>query len=811
MKSKRILIGLVFILLFSTLLIKINFVNAQVVSDVNYSFNSNSIYDSNNPIYSQFSNIRNQTNPTNYYNSSYSFTDDTDYSDTPLNWIFTTGTGADGGVIPSLQLHDKVFEGNKTTSGAGHSLNLEQEFESAQTFGTVEFWIQHTDVDLNHANYIFLRNGVTSAVRINVQSDLWQYYDPVQKTIPNVKTPLEDTFQHVRIDFELTVGGYLGLNQYESIISVNGISSGALDLNSDEAQIDNLYFACSDWHTNYNFIIDSVGYSWLSNYTIGDNLLPYFILNSSVQEIDRWEFLHREDGTITENMDEAPFWDEINTAVRIAKSHPNSTDGSIAYWQIGSTTHEGIYNNIDEPFSYVREVVFRVGRESNTAQQDLYELYTIDSYDDTLMVRLLITDNGYSNGDLHLLYWDVDVGYIELLDVLDVWYYNTINISIINSLVYLNYNNTNYYQFPALTNKVGIGDVQVETYLGGVQAVQTNLFVDSIGVYINGSSYSDDFGVLLYGSGNSIYNPKTQNLAFINATGNYAMDVIGSAVVGWWDNSVNIYPFQYYNESQLHNTYYKSSTSLSNSYIAITTNNTNTLDIYDLYVKGININDGNLNYSALYDSGNVDSNVSYWYLDLNNYVNYFLNANDNNTEYIQITFDVPDLTMYNRSFLYTPNNFNVFGKELRINYGDSTTSIFEIPFGQLNQRVYLPLDKIFISLSILITDNDMYYNYNSTGYFFDFIMRSSESHLLNVSTSNLLSALTPLLFVILLPSLIITFSFKKVRVDDDLGGKVLLPIIATFTMVAFWFAEIELWMFFLMILGFGILFYIQSD
>ncbi|GAH49239.1 unnamed protein product [marine sediment metagenome] len=122
--------------------------------------------------------------------------------------------------------------------------------------------------------------------------------------------------------------------------------------------------------------------------------------------------------------------------------------------------------------------------------------------------------------------------YNEILDIQNSFWIYTFHITIKDNIVILNttkYDNDtlefisyNISIFPIITiNKVGLGDIKIECYLSDTQVAQTGLMIDSIGIYIDGISQSNDFGNYYY-STNKDYNPIYNNFFSLSSIGYFS-------------------------------------------------------------------------------------------------------------------------------------------------------------------------------------------------------------------------------------------------------------------------------------------------
>ncbi len=207
--------------------------------------------------------------------ATYGFEADTIGSD-PLNWLDTSDPGCDSLVVQSKTGHNKVVQMVDTGSGKARLINNFPD----QGSGAIEFWYLPEDATTWFSFRLLDIDLTEVRVEINVQEDKWKY-SPDGATlleIPNVSDPQDNIWQHVRIHFETTSGGYHGLNQYKFEAEINGVSSGELPFQVNGGAIDRFYLSSPTGGTTDNWV-DAVGFSWDPSYTVGDNVNEGLILS----------------------------------------------------------------------------------------------------------------------------------------------------------------------------------------------------------------------------------------------------------------------------------------------------------------------------------------------------------------------------------------------------------------------------------------------------------------------------------------------------------------------------------------------------
>ncbi|KKL26054.1 hypothetical protein LCGC14_2399130, partial [marine sediment metagenome] len=215
-----------------------------------------------------------------YYPATYGFENDDDGSD-PEEWNVLEGGGTCN-IIPSAGNHSKVVELNDNS--AGDRVFLNQTF-IGQSFGTFEFWWRIDDATKSIAFSAW--NGGTWVLSLVLDNNIFKYWDSGWQNTG--KSSANNTWYHVRIDFESTTGGYQGLAQYKWNMYIDGMLYGDFNLINNEGQIDMVNFNTNTAYTNYKAYIDAIDFSRDSNYNIGDNLNEGLLLSYENSAILEWQ------------------------------------------------------------------------------------------------------------------------------------------------------------------------------------------------------------------------------------------------------------------------------------------------------------------------------------------------------------------------------------------------------------------------------------------------------------------------------------------------------------------------------------------
>ncbi len=204
-----------------------------------------------------------------YYPASYGFESDEDGM-VPYNWTSSQGT-----VVDSLDDHNKVLEIDNTDNNIYWADNTFVQ----QVNGTIEFWLNTTFTGGDPQRIRLMGDTSTIGPDFRIMNDAWQYrvvntwYTMYQKDgITPMLIYSADTWMHVKIEFECGSVGYKGLSPDTYRVIIDGNSSEDLDFRYTRNWIDTFsVWSGGTLSTIYQIYIDAVGYSWDTNYNLGDN------------------------------------------------------------------------------------------------------------------------------------------------------------------------------------------------------------------------------------------------------------------------------------------------------------------------------------------------------------------------------------------------------------------------------------------------------------------------------------------------------------------------------------------------------------
>ncbi|MHA1932829.1 MAG: PKD domain-containing protein, partial [Promethearchaeota archaeon] len=229
-----------------------------------------------------------QSTDTNEYSATYDFHNEPDEtSGTDIEFVDSVSNQGSSyiKVISSKDGHKKVLE---AYDGSTAGFNTIYHYFDVQTSGTIEWWWRTTTS--SYGANIYFSGGGGAGPQIGINAGHITHEE--SSGHENIRGISVNTWYHIRLDFECSSGGYMGLNPDTMRIFIDGVEYGPYNFrfgnNADNlttSMFYNGYWAGSGFYTYY----DAWGESWDSNYTIGDNLYaPNYVnetFNLSLDEL----------------------------------------------------------------------------------------------------------------------------------------------------------------------------------------------------------------------------------------------------------------------------------------------------------------------------------------------------------------------------------------------------------------------------------------------------------------------------------------------------------------------------------------------
>jgi len=207
-----------------------------------------------------------------YYPATYGFENDADGNE-PDGWVlFPEDPAMYTEILPELGGHKKIIDMNKGNTG-GQNYNLYQYFAEPPEYGTIELWVRADDVS-EGSDYVFH----TDVWGFGIRDNAFHYFEPVVWN-PIAFPASDNTWYHVKVQFECSSGNNYGLSEDSWRIFINGNQFGDFNFSIAQTNVTNLRISQNWRFSNYHTYTDAIGYSWDPSYNIGDNLNEGLLLS----------------------------------------------------------------------------------------------------------------------------------------------------------------------------------------------------------------------------------------------------------------------------------------------------------------------------------------------------------------------------------------------------------------------------------------------------------------------------------------------------------------------------------------------------
>jgi len=757
-------------------------------NDIDYTFENKEYYNQdsfeykNN--YSNNYNTRNITSITEIYEASYSFTDDA-IGSIPNGWNDDSGFPNEVSVIEGLDGHNKVLQYNDTAIlGASTFLNIPE-----ATNGIIEFWVR-TTANNKFTQVLLWDSDANKGINIFVEYNTgkFSYHDG---TFKDITTHVINTWYRIKIIFDFT-------SDWE--IEINGIQYGSFSWVGVPVDMDVIKIHTESVETNFLSYLDGVGIDWLSNYSIGNNLIPLIETNTSIIEIDKYEFSYDSFGIqypvgndIFSGWIESDSNDKINSVIdtneiwkmRIEYDLPIG----VQYLSLGIEKDFDISANVFNITAEIEIDIFgvndrtwlKVFSDSDSLLSDIYfENNQLKSNQGT---PILLKDNIIVNSR-----YQINI-YINLFDDISVLRFSNSSFSDI-------------YIIPLITlNQNGLGIVEVKS--GWNEFIAMKSYLSYIGVYVSENPLTNEFGYI---------DIKTIPLGLWRFMDYdlFSFSLIGN--ISFWLGTRT-----FYKEPLLDDLSYNQITPLNyyDNYKRISLYDTtvffeafpfilspilyiqfyDTLELFNITIDGTRLTEGINEYELKLENSGVNLQDNYFYVDSNNKLQFIHTSDDTNLEYIQATFDITDKSTDDRGISFRGNILNKAYGYFALNFHPSGSNSFDIPFIEKTTRSLITQNRSISDFSILITDNDQdIVSGITTGYISDISLLSISGIGVSIITSSLLNMIIPLM-IILIPTLLLS---------SKLGKKLIIPIFLVFSIIITATSQIPVWLFFIIAYGCGL-------
>jgi hypothetical protein len=814
MEKKKML----FYSLFISILFLIGFFaisGRSITSDMNFDFSDEELYSSVNdynnlPFISNMTfNMRNETEWGSNYTGSYSFDGEIGETGTDLYLVDVDNSDASCSITGIGTFANRPTVAYLEDNNGAGSARIDDNFISSQTTGTMEFWIAGADV--TQTFYIILEDATnTQATYMRIDTEIFEIreFGGGWTTIGAV---YDNTWVHIRVEFDCVSD--------TSDIWFNNVYSGNYNNYQLTSSLTHVMLNTGNVQQS-DFYIDAIGYSWLANYTIGDNWNPNNTTISNLLEVNRYEFSYEAPNDFYDiGADNVDGWSDIDSGdqVNVYQDLSESLLDRSVRIDVASIGTWGI----EKDFTYT-ENIYNISFGVHYTQMDSVASWSglsVESSDNTEIahVRFYLV----SGSTLRFGYKASGGGIVILSSACSLNKEYEANL-------YINYNNGfiyiilweddilfNTYQIPFRTyGKSGIGKIQYEGYSGAVNDLDFR--IDYIGIYENGRSSSAELGRNVYGLyvsdiNSNTWNMEQHNLLTIRGTGNFTLMkhyYLGSPppiYVSTYEPEDTVLTIigmrEYDNTTEFFNVYDSGvpfSTLGDQLPIFILTSN---FSFTYLQIHGVLLTEGINKYYITYDHSNIDTNESYFYV-IGSVLYFTMTTDDNNLEYISCSFDIIDedttnSTLYWSGLKYYPS----LEAEFRVNYIDTTYTPFVFRTVLQAQTGLIPQGLEIDSFQLIITDNDNDIDNTITGYLNSFSLIYTLGIQIDIVLTDYLGILAPILLITIITITIWQASKKKVK------SMLIVPSIAGMSLGVFVMGMIPVWLFFSILVSCGVLIY----
>lgn len=230
------------------------------------------------------------------YNGTYSFMNYNEGEIPTSPFIdYLTAEHINYSVIDEIAGHSKalVIEDNNNQSSGSWSLKYG---DNGSINGSLEFWLRASYISPKQENFMIQLSeyGTTLVPLILSENGSWMFknlFTGNHSKIPRVPRFISNTWHHIRIDYECSTGGYLGLDEDYWRVIVDGISSPDLYMqfdispNDDATRLDTLKLITMDTG-NISLYCDAIGFhNESTTYNIGDNYVPIIYSHSYLKTV----------------------------------------------------------------------------------------------------------------------------------------------------------------------------------------------------------------------------------------------------------------------------------------------------------------------------------------------------------------------------------------------------------------------------------------------------------------------------------------------------------------------------------------------
>jgi len=747
-----------------------------------------------------------------HYNATYSFENEIGKEGLDILFIDSiigTDINCTIKIISKLDNHSEILElYDNNNSG---NFDCYNDF-GLRDSGFLEFWIRITNNSLNNLFIGLEDNSGTLRGYIYTDTDGQFHFQGSTNIDSNIDCNI-NTWYHIKIAFDKIP---MSIDWWINTIQQTQTSY----LYLEQVQLSRLTISSNINNYNFYTYIDAIGYSWDSDYTIGQNLLPteYYAYeigsniipiietNTNIKEVDKYEFAFESFQNLYDLYDNVSSgWIEIdydpNNLVHISEDTTNDRTIMLA-GQSAFPFELGIYKEFNI-LSGIMNFTWKININAFGQTDNEVGIY-IYSYDNTELTYIFI-ENGY-------LKYDNGTNDVVLDSDLTTTQNYTFNLYIntYDSMMILKYYENEIYQdtfFLSLQvfNKHGLGKIEFlkDHKTGSISTCK----LDYIGIYINGSSITTEFGIIrnydMIYTTPMLYFIHTNLFSFIVDNTNMSLKISEYPYVDFNDVITEICSLDIYegfNRFNHYDTIHNGNNHINATILWIQFYNQ--LELFKINIEGVRLDYEFYEYGIplRFTHNGIDTQENYFY-ENNNKLYFTLNSNENDTlEYIQADFVFEGILSTNRSIGFNSYFKGTCSSIFSVKFHGNTYNHFDFSKDISKFNTILTQKKWIYAFIILITDNnDNNITGNSEGYLCNINLRYYPDIELTILTLSLIEIMIPLI-VLLIPTIAIASVY---------GKKAILPMLILMSVICFITFLIPVEIFFIIILCLGLGLFLQ--
>ena len=726
-----------------------------------------------------------------FYNIFYSFDNEIGLQDTEISWVnYIKGTdsGSLSEVITESEERNTPIK-FITNGDVVKYVYWQHNITTYKIGGIIEFYFKYTDKGTGHHRIWFYDSEEQRLIECHfysITNEFTMYYGDGEGSFTTAQVEaLSNIWYHINISWNCYTNKFSCWFNGNLLVDNENFYQ---DMDGEPLVKYQIYLDNGGGSNSLECHIDSINETFFISYEPGNNIIPYLIINTSIQEVDKCEFAYNitnfepnftEYKTINNNWNEIDY-DNLHIQTGIY------SEGEISIDYLDDHTYQF---GIEKEFNYNNDGIYNISL--TIYMLDLYLdtkgfNFNIYTYDDTLLVSLRIALDTptskvyYYDGSSYIYLYSINDGYSN-----DLIFNIYIDSFCILELIEIS-ESINTFYFPKLTSKIGINTIE---FIGDILSSNSmSIFIKSIGFYINGTSYlPHDLSSLTINTNIDNWNDNIHNLFYINADGSFSFSVEYDDIV-----EAIIFPLTYFNNElkvfhYVNSEIFKGSQPYSFLILTNSTYQINTIQISTVILKQ-DINE----YFMEFDFQGIDANESYFYV-IGNRLYFTLNVKESEQlECMNASFNIKNVYSTSRSIsfhsYFNGDSLGIFG----VNYLGNKSRFFLFPNYQDSVNIVLHQGKTIDRFTIYITDNNYNYSYGiSSGYISNIKLIYLPDIEFTMLTTILITMMIPLI-IILVPTIAIYVRF---------GKNLIVPMIILMSLICFIGNLIPAELFFIIMFG----------